>query len=759
MNNPLVSVIVPVYNSKKYIHKCLDSLLSQTYQNIEIICIDDESNDNSLEILRDYNNKYQNIKVFSQKNSGAAIARNYGIEQSTGEYLLFVDSDDYIENTAVEKLVKNILSNKSDIVLFNSDEFNSDGHIRDRIYYKINPDLDYNNFTFNYKDDLKLVLNTYLVCWSKFYKKSFLVSNYIKFSNKEIFNDVQIHVETIFNAKKISYQPDILYHYRKENELSLQTSRGTTKKSFILFDVFAEIYDYFLINECYDLFKFEYLLFVVKESRNRFNIIQEDIRGEFFNIMKDFFIKMNFDYSDLKKLNKRLYDFYIHVIIADTYLEFMTFNSKNLSKYMDKSLLKLINEKNEEIIKKEEEIKTLKYYKNILTNISDSFEEGMFLDKNIYDSLVKKGLFDENFYINEYDYDLDIHPFIHYIYQGYLENKNPSIIFDGEYYKTFNKNVNETNPLLYFINTGINEGKIKINKRVHQLRAINKIELDEKIKKLDSWKLNVKKREEKIIISLTSIPDRIEDIIYCIYSFFDQTFKPDKIILWLSEEDFPNKELDIPDSILNLRQYGLSIKWTENLKAYKKLIPSLENYPNDLIVTADDDLYYPKEWLEKLYMDHKKYPKSIIIHRARKIEFNEEDEIKRYRKMNLITEETEPTYLNLFTGGAGALYPPKSLYKDVLKKDLFTKLCPTGDDLWFWSMSVLNRTKSKLVEGNYNVLTYVSPEVETNLFGQKTLWSVNKHGKNDKQLKNIMKYYPKLKKILKEEYNDKEFKR
>ena len=101
-----VSVIVPVFNSENYLEKCLDSILSQTLNDIELILINDGSTDNSLSIIKNYSRKYSNIIYKSKKNEGQAIARNIGIEMATGEFICFVDSDDYIENTMLEKLYK-----------------------------------------------------------------------------------------------------------------------------------------------------------------------------------------------------------------------------------------------------------------------------------------------------------------------------------------------------------------------------------------------------------------------------------------------------------------------------------------------------------------------------------------------------------------------------------------------------------------------------------------------------------------------------
>ena len=122
----LVSIIVPVYNSEEYIDRCLDSLINQTYKNIEIVLIDDGSKDKSLEKISLYVNKDKRVKVFEKENGGSSSARNYGIDNCKGKYILFVDIDDYVELNIVEKMVNKININHDCIVFSNNDEIYSD---------------------------------------------------------------------------------------------------------------------------------------------------------------------------------------------------------------------------------------------------------------------------------------------------------------------------------------------------------------------------------------------------------------------------------------------------------------------------------------------------------------------------------------------------------------------------------------------------------------------------------------------------------
>lgn len=115
---PLISIIVPVYNTGEYLSRCLDSILNQTYKNIEVIIIDDGSTDDSLKIIREYAKRNSAIKYFTQNNSGQATARNKGIKYADGEYIMFVDSDDYVSNDFCEVAYNSIHNNYSEIAFF-----------------------------------------------------------------------------------------------------------------------------------------------------------------------------------------------------------------------------------------------------------------------------------------------------------------------------------------------------------------------------------------------------------------------------------------------------------------------------------------------------------------------------------------------------------------------------------------------------------------------------------------------------------------
>jgi len=276
---------------------------------------------------------------------------------------------------------------------------------------------------------------------------------------------------------------------------------------------------------------------------------------------------------------------------------------------------------------------------------------------------------------------------------------------------------------------------------IHQ-KKVYKWVIDKKIATLLQGKKKLsKKKIDNLIVSLTSFPQRIDEIKYTVYSLLDQTVLPEKIILWLAESQFPNKEEDLPEELLAFKKFGFDIKWCEDIRSYKKLVPTLEHFPNNYIVTADDDLYYKRKWLEKLWFEHLKYPDDIVCHLAAEIFVNDKEVLPYMQWKKYIPKETEG--FQVFPCGAGGiLYHQRYLHKDINRNDLFLKLAPHADDIWFYFMAVLGGTKIRVIKKPYVNVKYLNPYREYGLDNKLKLSTINVDGGlNDEQFKNIIEYY------------------
>jgi glycosyltransferase involved in cell wall biosynthesis len=264
----------------------------------------------------------------------------------------------------------------------------------------------------------------------------------------------------------------------------------------------------------------------------------------------------------------------------------------------------------------------------------------------------------------------------------------------------------------------------------------------------------VKKTLENTIFSLTSYPARINTVHITIQSLLDQTVRAEKLILWLCNEDFHEKEGSLPEDLLSLTTRGLTIDWCEDLKSYKKLIPALIKYPSKIIITFDDDILYNKEIAETLYNCHMKYPDDIITHRVSRMFFSEENELDLFPRPMYYDQDSvtltyyaslkKPSFFNKLSSGIGTLYPLGSLHKDILNKSKYTSLAPTNDDLWFWLQGVRNKTKVRVPERHFPVFQDIPGSQNT------ALNYINNLGGDlfSRQLKNIMTAYPEIKEIL-----------
>ena len=226
VENPLVSVIVPIYNTEEYLEECLDSLVNQTLEDIEIICIEDNSSDDSLKILREYSKKDDRIiLVENDSNQGQSVSRNKGLSAAKGEYVAFLDSDDRIDENAYEQLYKFAKDNGHDLVVFNAIRFNDEGvewpcilHSKagyDKTYSKTN--------VFEHKT---LIYDTSM---SKFIRKEFIDELGFKFLENTLYEDLLFSMQILCASKCLGILPTVNYYWRVRTSYNYSVTQNVFK--------------------------------------------------------------------------------------------------------------------------------------------------------------------------------------------------------------------------------------------------------------------------------------------------------------------------------------------------------------------------------------------------------------------------------------------------------------------------------------------------------------------------------------------------
>ena len=226
MDDVKVSVIVPVYNTEEYLQKCLDSLTNQTLKNIEIICVNDGSTDNSLKILQDNAIKDDRIKIINQENKKQGAARNAGMQVATGEYIGFVDSDDYVDLNYFERLYRNASSRDSDIALATNVRIGKNK-------FKLRLNLQTVDKYTELQDKLDICQQWKNECpTNKIYRKSYLDANNIQWPEGIYCEDKLFTIKAVYFANAVVTVPDVYYYYFDNPKSTVNTYSRRHKKQF-----------------------------------------------------------------------------------------------------------------------------------------------------------------------------------------------------------------------------------------------------------------------------------------------------------------------------------------------------------------------------------------------------------------------------------------------------------------------------------------------------------------------------------------------
>lgn len=209
---------------------------------------------------------------------------------------------------------------------------------------------------------------------------------------------------------------------------------------------------------------------------------------------------------------------------------------------------------------------------------------------------------------------------------------------------------------------------------------------------------------KRIIVSLTSFPGGIDYAPGAVRSILRGSDKPDKIVLYVTLSQFENGML--PEEIVKLERENEIFEirnYDRDIRSYRKLVPALADFPEDIIITVDDDVDYHPHLVRDLLRFHKEYPGYIIAHRAKHIRPGQPyRKWTKYRWYHFLKNRIQPGFTNLQTGVGGVLYPPHSLKADMIDEDLFTQIAPTADDIWFWAAAVANGTEILPVPFGHN---------------------------------------------------------
>ena len=316
---PKVSIIVPVYNVEKYLVRCLDSLVNQTLDDIEIIVVNDGSTDNSGELLKIYEDKYPDkIKVFKKENGGLSDARNYGIPHATGEYIAFLDSDDYVELDTYEKMYKMAVEENSDMVECDFIwEYPGKSKIDTGIIY-------------NGKKEM--IVNARVVAWNKLIKRSIIKQAKVEYPKGLRYEDVEFFYKMVPYYNKVSFLKYPCIHYiQRDNSIS----NNQNEKTGEIFTVLDDVIKYYKEKELYEEYKSEleytytrlllcsslFRMVKVGDKETRKRLIKQtwdNLNNNFPDWKKNYYLKHNKSKKNLylKTVNKFTYKVYCEIFRA-----------------------------------------------------------------------------------------------------------------------------------------------------------------------------------------------------------------------------------------------------------------------------------------------------------------------------------------------------------------------------------------------------------------------------------------------------------
>lgn len=294
--NDLVTVVVPIYNVEKYLRRCLKSILEQSYSNLEIFLINDGSTDKSGEICEEWAKKDDRIFYFKKNNEGLGATRNYGIERANGKYIAFIDSDDWWELDAIEKLYSAAEKNDADMTYMNFwwEDYQDDGTYKSRQFCQY--------CLFDGVSDASktpdLIFSSDARTWSKFYKSDLFIKNNIRFPNHP-FEDFPINPILVLSSRRICQVHEPLYHYDYRRTGNL--TGNANNLSYISLGI-EELYNELLVRNMYNTHKerfSEYVLKMCKATLNDLRLNDEKAKNEFYKILNKYckdkigFIKKN----------------------------------------------------------------------------------------------------------------------------------------------------------------------------------------------------------------------------------------------------------------------------------------------------------------------------------------------------------------------------------------------------------------------------------------------------------------------------------
>ena len=351
-----VSVIMPVYNAADYLKESLDCILNQTLEDIEVICVDDGSGDNSLEILHDIAAEDSRVRVFHQENRGGGAARNVAIPHAAGSYIYFMDADDRLKENALMECLNIARSKELDFIVFKAVNYAEDsGKYFETDDYSMNEIADFvKDKVFSYRDLGDLIFKMSVTPWCKFYNRDFVVNSHARFAEGLIFHDNIFFYDSLFCAERIYFLDEVLYIRRRHSA----SSTGAGDKRYINYITISDmIWNIFFRHDVFDEYKAELATKKFGVINYWYKNIQDEYKKAYFEEMKRDFERIASDGDFYEYITTDLVDWQRNILEscleADIYEEYdlmmenydLEIENRHLKELLDEPVYKIASSK------------------------------------------------------------------------------------------------------------------------------------------------------------------------------------------------------------------------------------------------------------------------------------------------------------------------------------------------------------------------------------------------------------------------------